>query len=620
MATGGIFTLITNDGKQDRLLLATALLNKRLLEIERARSNNPAIKDPTPTLVDIERTHILFMNAHFKPFAAIGYEYNRVQAQSGSARLGAEVQFSIPQFGDFFNDMALHLTLSSVTATNASYWTTGGAHTATGAELIAYVNNPGQRIVKRTQFNVNGNPLDEYDSDVYNFHEKFFVTPNKQVGWNRAMGQEVAMQGFSGVCGTTTGTALTYTPGGALGLRTGVEVFNGPQTPKPVQPALDIWAPLIFWFNKDPRLAIPSVSIPYGQRFINVQFAAANEILQHVSGVDAAYSNPAVNPVNVPTIDVCDLYINNIFVNPEIHDIFIKRIGFSLIRVHRRQVARTSKSQESILLNQLKWPVETLYAGLRPVSNISEADPKMLTSWNILGYVYQRSAGACGSEEYLEHLVAAPATTLAGALDTWYINAGPAAFTNTGRQIPGLLVPVTTFLGVGAGVQVTVAQLNSFLSFYGAATYDPAHFVNPLIPTAAEVSNAAPEKLAGGLCCEISYDEVVPTVSRIEIEAHGVPLYREMPASFFNHYIPYTYGSQHIKTPTDVGAYMITFNLYPGSYQPSGYMNASRAREFYFKFITTAEGALGSNDLVIVGITINFLLISDGSAVLRYST
>ena len=74
MSTGGIFTLITNDGKQDRMLMATALLNKRLLEIERMRSRNPQIKDPTPTLVDIERTHILFMNAHFKPFAAIGYE------------------------------------------------------------------------------------------------------------------------------------------------------------------------------------------------------------------------------------------------------------------------------------------------------------------------------------------------------------------------------------------------------------------------------------------------------------------------------------------------------------------------------------------------------------------
>ena len=32
----------------------------------------------------------------FKPFAAIGYEYNKVRASSGSTTLGSTVQFSIP--------------------------------------------------------------------------------------------------------------------------------------------------------------------------------------------------------------------------------------------------------------------------------------------------------------------------------------------------------------------------------------------------------------------------------------------------------------------------------------------------------------------------------------------
>lgn len=163
MATGGIFQLITNDGKQDRMLMATALLNKRLLDIERIRARNPKIRDPTPTLVDIEKTHILFMNAHFKPFAAIGYEYNKVQVQSGTARLGAPVQFSIPQFGDFFNDMVLHVRLGAVSADSATDQN----------EFLAYCDYLGQRLVKRVKFTVNGNPLDEYDSDVYNFHQKF---------------------------------------------------------------------------------------------------------------------------------------------------------------------------------------------------------------------------------------------------------------------------------------------------------------------------------------------------------------------------------------------------------------------------------------------------------------
>jgi hypothetical protein len=47
--------------------------------------------------LDIERTHVLFTNAHFKPFVALGYEYNKVNAGSGTVQLGGEVQFSIPR-------------------------------------------------------------------------------------------------------------------------------------------------------------------------------------------------------------------------------------------------------------------------------------------------------------------------------------------------------------------------------------------------------------------------------------------------------------------------------------------------------------------------------------------
>ena len=102
MATGGIFQIITNDGKQDRMLMATALLHQRLDGINKAKTRNnggaPDSKDNMPTLLDIERTHILFTNAHFKPFAAIGYEYNKVRTTSGNPSLGQVIQFSIPLF------------------------------------------------------------------------------------------------------------------------------------------------------------------------------------------------------------------------------------------------------------------------------------------------------------------------------------------------------------------------------------------------------------------------------------------------------------------------------------------------------------------------------------------
>lgn len=203
---------------------------------------------------------------------------------------------STMQFGDFFHDMVLHVTLGAVSADDS----------APGNAFLAYCNAVGERLIRDTQFTVNGNPLDQYDSDVYAFHDSFFVTPNKRVGWDRLVGQEEAHQGFCETAG-----------GRGSGVRQGVSLFDGFQTPKAEQPALDLWMPLLFWFNKDPRLAIPSVSIPYGQRFITVQFAQANQILQHV-GLTPADDAPGANPPPIPDITQCELWINNIFVNPEI--------------------------------------------------------------------------------------------------------------------------------------------------------------------------------------------------------------------------------------------------------------------------------------------------------------
>ncbi|MEM3062829.1 MAG: major capsid protein [Nitrososphaerota archaeon] len=598
MATGGIFVLITDDGKQDRMLMATALLNKRLLEIERVRSRNPKIKDPTPTIVDIERTHILFVNAHFKPFAAIAYEYSHIAAQSGTARLGAPVQYSIPQFGDFFHDMVLNVKLSSVSADNAAYWTNPVANPARGEELLSYVEFLGQRLLQRVKFTVNSNPLDEYDEHVHNMHNKFFVTPNKQWGWRENVAQENPLKGFLEV-NNANGRF-----GRGAGIREARYFFDGPQTPKPTQPEVELWIPLLFWFNKDPRLSIPSVSIPYGQRFIDITFARADEILQHQHAFNHALDFPGNNPVPTPDILVSELYINNIFVNPEIHDIFIKRIGFNLIRVHRIQSNRVNRSTENQLMNLLKWPIETLYIGLRPTSNVDVTSPSMLYSWHLYSYITKTFVDLCCLQNGYSFSTALPSTNIQAD-----------QYTTNFVSFTGLGLDFAAELGVAGTTVLTVNQLNAALTTNG---YPPlvGTFVNPNAPTEAEIAAALP-----GTQCQAYYYKCTPTISTLLIQAHGIPLYRDFPQKFFNSYIPYTYGGHHINTPEDCGALMITFNLYPGSYQPSGHINISRSREFYIQYTSSLIPAtVPTADLVVVAIAINFLLISDGSAVLRYST
>jgi hypothetical protein len=48
------------------MIMATKLLNQRIKDVMCARKR-AGKADITPTLVDLERTHILYVNAHFKP-------------------------------------------------------------------------------------------------------------------------------------------------------------------------------------------------------------------------------------------------------------------------------------------------------------------------------------------------------------------------------------------------------------------------------------------------------------------------------------------------------------------------------------------------------------------------
>jgi hypothetical protein len=577
MATAGIFTLITNDGKQDRMLMATELLKRRLKSVKQARAA-AGLKDTTPTLLDIERTHVLFMNAHFKPFAAIGFEYHRVNPDSGGATLGAEVRFSIPQFGDFFNDMALYVKFNKAEYTPVS--------AAPNQDVFRYCDYPGERLLQKVKFDVNGNPLDEYTSDVYNFHRQFNVQPNKRVAWDRLVGQETPREAYLAQQSLVQPTS-----------RVKVEYCDGYQTPKAEHDALVVMVPLLFWFNKDPRLAVPSVSIPYGQRFLNITLAKSTDLIEKSTPAGADGGDTGTVPVL--TVAECALFINNIFVNPEIHDIFIKRIGFTLIRVHRLQTTRVKDDNANILLNNMKWPIECMFVAIKPVVNTTS-----LQSWHKFSTITDSivdvdGVASCAIDTVAQDQIAAflAVANVAGTAAAQF-----AAYAALARTTAAAAALYSLASAVVAEAGSTSVEVHAAVQSAAAGAY-----------------HTHPVK--DGECAQVLVSKESPTVNRLSITAHGIDIYKEMPGTFFNSYTPYTYGGHNVSSPEDPGAHMITFCLYPGSYQPSGHVNVSRAREFYLKYwsegvVTSADPA----DLIIVASAINFLLISDGSAVLRYST
>lgn len=756
MSAGGVFTLIANEGRTDRLLLATALLNQRIHDIQCARRRAGKM-DCWPTLVDIERTHVLFMNAHYKPFVAIGYEYNKVKVQNGVPHFNTQVVFSIPQFGDFFYDIVCRVAFSGwgthcdmtpaqgsgvttqqVDPTEANYtnyvsWTHNafpygqsvGQGTPTGSEncaanfyrlvrydggllvnggvsergtfnpnkavdagmaqlitadsgcqprqfnnLVRWIEYPANRFFRKVWFNVNNNPLDEYNDICNIMYQKFCVQPNKEIGYNRMAGQEVPHDGWSGshnvkVLSSDQGAsgatnwlnpntkqcpnprcysqhppvlpdtqlgdawvengvcfdenaedylryedcppkkvcpkALGFLPrGDPLIARYLYQIVDGPQTPKEWQPPLEIMHRLQFWFNEDVRLAVPSVAIPYGQRFIHMELAPVEDLAVQEPGifvecietslalvgalcdgdedgartvygptVGAAESNEVARSVStfypylqhLPndnlTITTMELYINNIFVNPEIHDIYIRRIGFTLIRVHRYgTISVNEEGYSEKLISQLKWPIEYIFIGMRPKWNISRSNRWMWRDWHRLSKV---DTGIFDNE--------------GTCVDAFSAYNNPAEYT-----------------GPSSCDNVPVGTLPA-----GSSGNDAYH--------AFRLVKGAVQRT------EFAYEQA--TITSLNVTAHGITLYDFFHTSFYNTYIPFQYGGYNIRTPADPGALMITFCLFPRTYQPSGHINVSRAREFYIGWYSCYISANHPADLVFCASAINFLLRSN---------
>ena len=180
---------------------------------------------------------------------------------------------------------------------NQLLYTPGNA--APNNDVFHYCDFPGERLVARAKFEVNGNPLDEYTTEAYQFYRQNKVQPNKKAGYYRMIGQEVPQEAHLEQQGLVQPST-----------RVAVDLLDGYQTPKAVHAALDVMTPLLFWFNQDCRLAIPSVAIPYGQRFVKITLANSTELVELVQppGADGTDTNPLANL----TIAECVMYINNI--------------------------------------------------------------------------------------------------------------------------------------------------------------------------------------------------------------------------------------------------------------------------------------------------------------------
>lgn len=608
MSSAGPFTIVTNDGKIDKLLLASDFLKRNLEDITNAkiRSN---YKDPTPTISDIEKTHILFFSNSFSPFVSLAFEYSKV-SPTGSSTAGGSLTFSIPFTGDLFTDIVFRAHFSEVKAARLNEST----------EYLRYCDYVGEKLFKNVEFTINGNKIDKYDYDVMPIYREYRLLDHKRNGWDKMNGQELKHCAY--------GSTLS----GRGNLREVVQVVDGLQTPKQVHPEFNLYIPMMSWFCGDARDAIPLVSIPYCQRLVSIEINETKNFLQH-AGISPVYDNPMKNPPPDPTLKV-DMYVNSIYVNTEVHDILINQISFNMVRLYQKQTSDLRNTEDNIRFTQFKFPIEIIYWSIIPDENRDVNSPKMLSSWwksekltkveyqeaccpNFmrLGHNQQASINMntqIGQITY-ENLLTPGNFVLANGFD---ISSAMLDLVNKPDQKFISLLPV----GIDDNPRISsVRQFYEILEYVGYAGSLNWDVTFNTMSSQANLSTTLGQMIVSTTCTKC-YEKSTPVARQIGLESHGVMINNMNDIEFYNSYLPWRYGAPKVRTPSTVGNGVIIFSLLPGEHQPSGYFNLSRARETDFKYSQTCINSNYTAKFIAIGIAINFMLISDGSAIIRYGT
>lgn len=588
--SSAVFNLTSNTSTGDQLLYAQDFLKQRIESIIKDRA--PAITKEQlltlpqshyleahnsilPSLNEIEKSHNVFVNSTYKPCVEIASEYVKVMHQN--PKFDSEITFQIPQSGNFTNDCMLHIRLSGMSAIDTR-------------DRVRYVSMLGHRLIKKVQFLVDENfIIDEYTTDDYNMYYQFEVPDNKKIGYLRGIGQEVPDTAY-----------VTNDPTNDL-FREYKTIGSGNQTLKYSHDAVDITIPLLFWFQ-NLRNALPT--LPWGHLQIRVTLAPITDIIASANSGGGGLYNP-------PTIQFCNLYSNQLFIDPTVFSIFKKKFVFSIIRSHRshKQVIKASNEQEyEIKLNNLKWPTEALYIAFRPRENLTLSQ-------------YWHKNTKLTQTFYRTPVVSKDFSTVINITMASYINSYSISIasllslsaTNNDYQNYDLIITGGTGFNK-LDIEQNRYYITSYVAVGNIITIEN-YWKNPIDSTTTFEMYRSTIAIN-----RATFYKEAPVIKSMSILMAELNLYDDNLESFYSNYIPTKFAG--INTPIDIGNYVVPFCTNLGDHNPSGSINVMPLRyPLFIKFKTQAITADYPVDLLVMSRAINFLLIdsSSGNISMKYT-
>ena len=497
------------------------------------------------------------------------------QTFSGQADFGRRVTCTISRNGDLCYRTYLQVTLPEI---NQALNSTAGE--GVYARWLDFI---GEQLIAQVEVEIGGQRIDRQYGDWMHIWNQLTMSGEQHRGYQQMIGNttqltyitDPSFANVSGPCSASGGPAQVCAPRNAL-------------------PETTLYIPLLFWFCRNPGLALPLIALQYHEVKINIDFRPIGECLWAVKSLAGPVGSQSVPAAYQQSLIAASLYIDYIFLdtderrkmaqNP--HEYLIEQLQFT-------GDESVGSSSNKIKLN-FNHPCKELIWVVQSDSNVDYCSSTEggQTLYKTLGAQPFNYTDAIDALPNAVHAYGGPNET-----------SGANAFITSGGlfQDPGAM-------GGAPGASQWAANGAGALGATSGATYGPGD-------EGSYVSDAGTFVLAETALDMHCWGENPVVTAKLQL--NGQDRFSEREGSYFDVVQPFQH---HTRSP-DTGINCYSFALRPEEHQPSGSCNFSRIDNATLQLVLSSAtvGGTATAKVRVYATSYNVLRVMSGMAGVAYS-
>lgn len=517
------------------------------------------------------------------------------QTFAGQADFGRRVTCTISRNGDLAYRTYLQVTLPEI---NQGMATQSATIDGMYARWLDYI---GEQLIAQVEVEIGGQRIDRHYGDWMHIWNQVTLTSEQRRGYYKMIGNTTQLTYITdptfadivGPCSSTVAPSQVCAPRQAL-------------------PETTLYIPLLFWFSRNPGLALPLIALQYHEVKINLDIRPIGECLWAVTSLTKSSGSVSASTAYQQSLVAASLYIDYIFLdtderrkmaqNP--HEALIEQLQFT-------GDESVGSSSNKIKLN-FNHPCKELIWVVQPDSNVDYCSS--LTG----GQTLYKTLGA-QPFNYTDAIDALPNAIHAFGGKNSTSGANGFIATNGLFEMPGAVDASITANAVAGNVAGGDGLWTTDNATAGTSNIPDIAFGeqqgSTYTASGSYVSDAGTFVLAETALDMHCWGENPVVTAKLQL--NGQDRFSEREGSYFDVVQPW----QHHTRAPDTGINIYSFALRPEEHQPSGTCNFSRIDNAVLQLVLSSNTVSGSKTakVRVYAVNYNVLRIMSGMAGIAYS-